>query len=73
MLVAEGRAAGGPLKQATANARLIAAAPDLLTALQALGARPVGYCFCRTPEQAERGHTGECREACAAIAKATGK
>lgn len=34
-LVAEGRAAGGPLRQATANAKLIATAPELLAALEA--------------------------------------
>lgn len=55
----------------TANARLIAAAPDLLAALQGLGAKPDGYCFCANAEQILAGHTGECREACAAIDRAT--
>jgi hypothetical protein len=56
-----------------ANARLIKAAPSLLEALCALGVIGDGYCFCssdRDPEKAE--HQGECREARAAIALATG-
>jgi len=34
LLVAEARGAGGPWKEVEANARLIVAAPDLLTALR---------------------------------------
>jgi hypothetical protein len=56
--------------EAEANARLIAATPDLLSALQALGTLPDGNCFCRNQEQVAAGHTGECRQACAAIALA---
>ncbi len=57
-----------------ANARLIAAAPDLLAALQGLGTHPeFGYCFCLNKAQQDAGHAGECREASAAIAKAEGK
>ncbi len=58
--------------QYEANAHLIVAAPDLLLALQSLGSKPGGYCFCRSPEQGEAGHTGECRQANAAITKAKG-
>jgi hypothetical protein len=53
-----------------ANARLIAAAPNLLEALQALGAKPEGYCFCLNQEQINNGHTGECIDAQQAIEKA---
>lgn len=55
-----------------ANARLIAAAPDLLEALGALGVIGCGYCFCgqnRDPEKQD--HEPKCRDARAAIAKAT--
>lgn len=45
----------------------------LLKALQALGAKPIGYCFCVSAEQVEAGHTGECRDAQAAIAAAEGE
>jgi hypothetical protein len=55
---------------APANARLIAAAPNLLEALQALGAKPEGYCFCLNQEQINNGHTGECIDAQQAIEKA---
>ena len=55
---------------------LHAAAPDLLAACEGLGAMPEGYCFCyghrRDPLKPEHEHTGECREARAAIAKAKG-
>ena len=60
------------------RARLIAAAPDLLEALQGLGAMPEGYCFCfggnrkRNAARPDHQHTGKCRAARAAIAKATG-
>ncbi len=57
--------------KAWATANLIEAAPDLLDALKALGATgEPGFCFCRDQKQMDNGHTGECREACAAIAKA---
>ena len=42
----------------------------LLSALQALGSKPDGYCFCVSLEQVAAGHTGECRDAQAAIAQA---
>jgi hypothetical protein len=65
-----------PIQQAfasaEANARLIAAAPDLLAALQAIGVKPDGFCFCISTVQIASGHTGECRDACAAIRKAEG-
>ena len=52
-------------------AHLFCASFDLLQALQALGAQgEPGYCFCRTQEQADNGHTGECNQANAAISKA---
>lgn len=58
-------------RRGQANARLIAAAPELLEALEGLGCKPDGYCFCNG--QGENGaHTGECNAARAAIAKATG-
>lgn len=57
---------------ATANANLLAASWDLRAALQALGAKPDGYCFCHSQEQIAAGHTGECRDARAALAKAKG-
>lgn len=41
---------------------------NLITALCALGVKPDGYCFCLTEKQAKDGHTGECREARAALA-----
>lgn len=56
-----------------ADTHLIAAAPDLLVALQALGVVGDGYCYCsheRNPERAD--HEPECRDARAAIARATG-
>lgn len=57
--------------EADANAHLMAAAPDLVLALHALGVHPeYGYCFCRTQEQQQAGHTGECRQARAALLKA---
>ena len=58
---------------ADANERLIAAAPELLDALQALLVCPDGYCCCSDcdPGKPDPEHTGECREARAAIAKAT--
>ena len=46
---------------------------DLLAALEGLGAKPDGYCFCLNQTQVDAGHTGECREACAAILKAKGE
>jgi len=64
------------LSQRKSNARLIAAAPDLLEALQGLGAMPGGYCFCfnsiRDSLKPDHEHTGECRAARAAIAKVEG-
>ena len=60
--------------EADANARLIAAAPELLEALGALGVIGSGYCFCshdRDPDKAD--HQPECRDARAALAKAEGR
>lgn len=54
--------------------RLVAAAPNMLEALCALGVIGGGYCFCsadRDPDKTE--HEPECRDARAAIAKATGE
>ena len=54
-----------------ANARLIAAAPELLEALQALGVLPTeGYCFCPIGYIGAK-HCGECIDANKAIDKAT--
>jgi hypothetical protein len=68
--------ADSQMKQARANGRLIAAAPELIEALEALGALPEGYCFCyggkRDANKPESEHFGECREARAAIRKARG-
>lgn len=61
-------------KEQEANADLFAAASELLEALTALGVMPEGYCFChqnRDPLKVEKEHTGECRDARAAIAKVT--
>ncbi len=55
------------------NARLIAAAPDLLAALEAIAALPEGYCVCRDRRDAgklDHYHEGECQAVRAAIAKA---
>lgn len=57
--------------QLVREVRLREAAPWLLAALHGLGAKPEDYCFCTNAEQVTAGHTGECREACAAIEKAT--
>ncbi len=45
---------------------------ELLAALQGLGSKPSGCCFCWTQEQTDNGHTGECLAAQAAIARAEG-
>lgn len=58
-----------PEGEAEANARLFAAAPDLLDALRSLGVKPEGYCFCLDIEQMEI-HTGECLKARMALEKA---
>ena len=61
-------------EQAEANARLIAAAPDLLTAAEALGAMPQGYCFCSRDRIGDdsKVHEPECAAMRAAIVKARG-
>ena len=47
---------------------------QLLEALQALGVKPGGYCFCFSETQTEASsHTGEYRNAQAAIAAAEGE
>ena len=66
---------------------LCEAAPDMLDAFEALGVQPYvvgldgqcehGYCFClpeqgRDPGKPKDHHTGECRDARAAIRKARG-
>lgn len=60
--------------EAHANAHLIAAAPDLMEALEGLGVLPDGYCFCfgsrRDALKPEHEHTGECRAARAALIRA---
>lgn len=72
-----GHTAGCDPEIEKANAHLIAAAPDLVSALQALGVLPDGYCFCfnssRDASRPEHEHTGECRAARAALAKARGE
>jgi hypothetical protein len=61
-------------EQAEANAHLIAAAPELLEAAQALGSMPNGYCFCsKDRDGAKETHEPECSNLRNAIAKATGK
>jgi hypothetical protein len=69
--------AGWHLNADEDDARLIAAAPDLLDALTGIGVLPEGYCFCRPNQRdatrPDHDHTGECRAARAAIAKAEGK
>jgi hypothetical protein len=55
---------------AYANARLIAAAPDLLDALLAIGVLPDGWCCCPKDRREDRHHVGECAAARAAILKA---
>lgn len=45
---------------------------ELVRALEALGAKPDGYCYCATVEQIANGHTGECKDAQAVLAKAAG-
>ncbi len=53
-----------------ANARLIAAAPDLLEALEAIGTLPNGWCCCPFVRREDRQHVGECTKAREALAKA---
>lgn len=67
------RAAVGELIEVN-RARLIAHAPDLLTAAQALGCMPEGFCFCSQNRIGDdsKVHEPECRDMRAAIAKATG-
>ena len=71
--VIEGRERGRE-EGVAARARILAAAPDLLDSLVALGVMPEGYCFCfgnnRDPMKTD--HTGECRLARLAINKAHG-
>ena len=58
-----------------ANARLIAAAPDLLEALKRMGYQGRdGWCFCCDIDGEESArHQGSCKIARAAIAKAEGR
>lgn len=60
---------------AQADARLIAAAPDLLKCAMGLGAMPEGYCFCSSSRIGDdsKVHEPECRDLRTAIAKATGQ
>lgn len=54
--------------------RLIAAAPELLSALCALGVIGNSYCFCSEDRDPAKGdHQPECIDARLAIAKATGE
>ena len=65
---------GYPDDQSSANTSLIAAAPTLLEAAEALGAMPEGYCFCsenRIGDESKK-HEPECADMRAAIAKARG-
>ena len=62
----------------TANARLIAAAPDMLEALEAMMVMPWGYCACPVrmgdmEGEPDDAHCGECRDSRTAIAKAKGE
>ena len=58
---------GEPFWPLICDEKQIKALPKLLEALQALGAKPDCFCFCRTQEQARTGHTGECQDAVAAL------
>lgn len=55
-----------------ADAVLIAAAPSLLAAAEALGAMPEGYCFCSKDRIGDdsKTHEPECRDLRLAIAQA---
>lgn len=53
--------------------RKMAAAPELVEALEAIGMLPDGFCVCpsgRDPTRPEPEHVGECRDARAALKKA---
>lgn len=56
------------------EANVLAAAPDLLAAIQTLGAMPEGYCFCSENRigDASKIHEPECRDVRRALAKAEG-
>lgn len=77
---------GHPVSEKLANADLIAAAPDLLAALETLGQRHdwidaglagqrerfYGPCFCHFGQEGDEGHEPACLAARAAIAKTRG-
>lgn len=55
---------------------IVTSRDNVLQALEALGALPDGYCFChrnRDAHKPEHEHTGECREARAAIERRRSK
>lgn len=60
-----------------ADHNLRSLAPELYSALQAIGALPDGYCFCFSGPRLRSGtgddHTWECRDARAVLAKAVDK
>ena len=70
----EGKAPNGETDFVPNYARMAKdAAFDLLAALESLGVKPEGYCWCSTQEQVANGHTGECNEALLAVTKARGE
>lgn len=51
------------------NLKLIAQLAQVREALEALGSKPDGYCFCVERSQVEAGHTGECLQAQKALSQ----